>query len=67
MVIRTGNWRMIVTSSTYFLFTGEPQAKEDQVQDFQFNGELFEEEEKPVALHSILLMIELKYRNLQTE
>ncbi|MDR2227967.1 MAG: cell division protein FtsZ [Flavobacteriaceae bacterium] len=45
------NWKLENDSSEFnlFSFTGEPQAKEDQAQDFQFNGELFEEEEKPVA------------------
>ncbi|MCP1250227.1 MULTISPECIES: cell division protein FtsZ [Elizabethkingia] len=45
------NWKLENDSNEFnlFSFTGEPQAKEDQAQDFQFNGELFEEEEKPVA------------------
>ncbi len=45
------NWKLENDSNEFnlFSFTGESQAKEDQVQDFQFNGELFEEEEKPVA------------------
>lgn len=45
------NWKLENDSNEFnlFSFTGEPQAKEGQAQDFQFNGELFEEEEKPVA------------------
>ncbi|AQX01421.1 cell division protein FtsZ [Elizabethkingia anophelis] len=45
------NWKLENDSNEFnlFSFTGESQAKEDPVQDFQFNGELFEEEEKPVA------------------
>ncbi|AQX08925.1 cell division protein FtsZ [Elizabethkingia ursingii] len=45
------NWKLENDSNEFnlFSFTGEPQAKEDQAQDFQFSGELFEEEEKPVA------------------
>ncbi len=45
------NWKLENDSNEFnlFSFTGEPQAKEDLAQDFQFNGELFEEEEKPVA------------------
>lgn len=45
------NWKLENDSNEFnlFSFTGDPQAKEDQAQDFQFNGELFEEEETPVA------------------